>query len=98
VGGLNGGGGGGVGGGGTFPVYLRVDGVHEVRLKLGDGELCSRVYLDEPSAYEQLCPTRGYEVCRPLVIPSHWLVRRNFELARHLRQYNNKCFILKILL
>jgi hypothetical protein len=59
VGGLNGGGRGGVGGGGTFPVYLRVAGVHEVRLKLGDGELCSRGYLDEPSAYQWLCPTRG---------------------------------------
>jgi hypothetical protein len=90
VGGLNGGGGGGVGERGTFPVYLRVAGVHEVRLKLGDGELCSRGYLDEPSAHQQLCPTRGYEVCRPRVRLSHWLVRRNFELARNLAQYENK--------
>jgi hypothetical protein len=96
--GLNGGEGGGVGRGGTFPVYLRVAGVHEVCLKLGDGELCGRGYLDEPSAYQQLCPTRGYEVCRPLVRHSHWLVRRKFELARNLIQYNNKCFIFKILL
>jgi hypothetical protein len=71
VGGLNGGGGGGVGGGGTFPVCLRVADVHEVRLKLEDGELCSRGYLDEPSAHQQLCPTRGYEVCRPLMRQSH---------------------------
>jgi hypothetical protein len=90
VGGLNGGGGGGVGGGGTFPVYLRVAGFHEVRLKLGDGKLCIRTYLDEPSAHQLLCPTRGYEVCRPLVRPSYWLVRRNFELARNLTQYKNK--------
>jgi hypothetical protein len=93
VGGLNGGRDGGVGEGGTFPVYFRVAGIHEVRLKLGDGELCSNGYLDEPSAYQQLCPTRGYEVCRPLVRPSHWLVRRNFELARNLRQYKNKSII-----
>jgi hypothetical protein len=86
VGGLNGGGRGGVGRGGTFPVYLRVAGVHEVCLKLGDGELRSRGYLDEPSAYQHLCPTRGNEVCRPLVRPSHWLVRRKFELARNLAQ------------
>jgi hypothetical protein len=75
-----------VGGGGTFPVYLRVAGVHVVRLELGDGELCSCCYLDEPSAYQQLCPTRGYEVCRPFVRPSNWLVGRNFELARNLTQ------------
>jgi hypothetical protein len=55
-----------VGGGGTFSVCLRVAGVHEVRLKLRDDELCSRAYLDEPSAHQQLCPTRGYEICRPL--------------------------------
>jgi hypothetical protein len=30
------------------------------------------------------------EICRPLVRPSHWLVRRNFELARNLKQYKNK--------
>jgi hypothetical protein len=77
-------------GGGSFPVYLRVAGVHEVRLTLGDGELCSRGYLDEPSAYQQLCPTRGYEICRPLVRSSHWLVRRNFEFARNLTPYKNK--------
>jgi hypothetical protein len=84
-----------VGGEGTFPVCLGVAGVHEVRLKLRDGELCSRGYLDKPSAYQQLCPTRGYEVCRLLVRLSHWLVRRNFELARNLTQFKNKCFILK---
>jgi hypothetical protein len=73
VGGLNGGGGGGLGGGGTFPVYLRVAGVHKARLKLKDGELCSHGNLDEPSAHQQLSATRGNEVRRPLVRPSHWL-------------------------
>jgi hypothetical protein len=90
VGGLNGGGGVGVGGGGTFPVYLRVEGFLEVRLKLEDGNLCGRGYLDKPSAYQQLCPTRRYEVYRSLVRPSHWLVRRDFELARNQAQYKNK--------
>jgi hypothetical protein len=75
---------------GAFLVCLRVTGVHEVCLALGDGELCSHGYLDEPSQYQPLCPTRGYEVCRPLVRPSHLLVRKNFELARNLAQNKKK--------
>jgi hypothetical protein len=54
------------------------------------GELCSRGYLDEHSAHQLLCPTRGYEACHPLVRPRNWLVGRNFELARNLTQYMNK--------
>jgi hypothetical protein len=68
----------------------RAAGVREVRLKLRDDELCSFDYLDEPSAPLQLCPTRGYEVCRPLVRPSLRLVRRKFELALNLAQFKIK--------
>jgi hypothetical protein len=65
------------------------------RLNLRDDELCSRSYLDEPSAHQQLCPTRRYEVCRPIVRPNLW--RCKFEFARNLAHYKNKSIVLKII-